>query len=156
MSVYFIQSGPSGDRGVVKIGHSANPIRRMSELQSAVADQLHIIRMLEGGQQAEQSVHQNLAHLHIRGELFEFSEEMLTRDFGFRDLPFRRALSHRERACEAQANLRAVKEAGGSRSEAFAAWARIVANGSPTVTIPKMSRGGAVEQMTIIVPRAKS
>ena len=151
MSVYFIQSGSAEGNGVVKIGHSSDPDRRIGELQSAVADPLRVIRLLEGGHQAEREVHRMLAHLHIRGELFEFSEEMLTRDFGFADVPFHRVLSRRERASEAFAAMRAIKENGGTGQQAFAAWARIVANGSRTVTIPKMSVKGVVEEMTVVV-----
>ena len=151
MSVYFIQSGSAEGNGVVKIGHSSDPDRRIGELQSAVAAPLRLIRLLEGGHQAERAIHGMLAHLHIRGELFEFSEEMLTRDFGFADVPFHRVLSRRERASEAFAAMRAIKENGGTGQQAFAAWARIVANGSRTITIPKMSVKGVVEEMTIVV-----
>ena len=153
MSVYFIQSGSAEGNGVVKIGHSSDPERRIGELQSAVANPLRcVIRLLEGGHQGRNAKSTGCwAHLHIRGELFEFSEEMLTRDFGFADVPFHRVLSRRERASEAFAAMRAIKENGGTGQQAFAAWARIVANGSRTITIPKMSVKGVVEEMTVVV-----
>jgi predicted DNA-binding transcriptional regulator AlpA len=74
MSVYFI----ADSHGRVKIGVSNTPGARMYELQCAHADELHLIRTIDGGPQTEEWLHKHFSPLRIRREWFLFSDEMLT------------------------------------------------------------------------------
>jgi hypothetical protein len=74
MSVYFI----ADSHGRVKIGVSNTPGARMYELQCAHADELHLIRTIDGGPQTEWWLHKDFYPLRIRREWFLFSDEMLT------------------------------------------------------------------------------
>jgi hypothetical protein len=84
MAVYMIQSGVSGQ---VKIGVTNNPASRLRGLQTANAAKLHLIRVLDGGQDVETSLHARFSSLRTFGEWFTFAPEMLADDMGFADLP---------------------------------------------------------------------
>lgn len=74
MAVYFIQD--SG--GAVKIGFARDVGRRLANLQTAHAQELTLIRAIDGGHVEEWECHHRFNDLRIRGEWFGFSEEMLT------------------------------------------------------------------------------
>jgi hypothetical protein len=74
MSVYMIRDG----QGRIKIGCSTNPEARQRSLQSASADRLTLIRVIEGrGPATEKWLHKKFNHLHLTGEWFQYSREML-------------------------------------------------------------------------------
>lgn len=88
MAVYMIQAV---DGGPVKIGLASLPTHRLSALQTSSAAKLKLLRLLDGGGDAEYDLHNRFAHLRIRGEWFTFVPEMLTDDLGYTDLPLPRA-----------------------------------------------------------------
>ena len=78
MTIYFIRAG---DDGFVKIGKSKCPDKRLASLQSANPLRLSIIRTIDGDSAEERIVHMAFEHLHVHGEWFRFSDEMLTADY---------------------------------------------------------------------------
>lgn len=74
MPVYFIRN----QNGNVKIGHSVNPAKRLMLLQTGTAESLRIVRTIEGDDATERWLHRHFASDRIRGEWFNFREEMLT------------------------------------------------------------------------------
>lgn len=81
MPVYMIQVGYVGP---VKIGHTNDPQKRLTELQVAHYERLRILRLFEGGAVEEAMLHLRFADLHMRGEWHGFSRAMLG-DLGFAD-----------------------------------------------------------------------
>jgi len=75
VAVYFIQDV---DSGYVKIGHAADPSARFVDLQCATPHCLQFIRIVDGGQKVETWFHRKFAKYRIRGEWFNFAEDMLT------------------------------------------------------------------------------
>lgn len=63
--------------GVVKIGYTNNPRRRLSMLQTGQAHKLTLLRVFEGGKPEEALLHARFAELRKSGEWFTFSAEML-------------------------------------------------------------------------------
>lgn len=74
MTVYFIQAAD----GTVKIGRANNVAVRLSNLQTAHAKELTLIRCLDGGAVEEWECQHAFRDARIRGEWFEYREEMLT------------------------------------------------------------------------------
>lgn len=74
MSVYFIQA----DSGPMKIGHADDAAVRLRKLQCGSYERLRLIRLVEGGRPTERWLHRHFRSLHIRGEWFDFTHEMLT------------------------------------------------------------------------------
>ena len=74
MAVYLIRAGMTGP---VKIGLADDPIGRTRNLQVAHAEVLHLLRVWNGGPLEEKLLHNFFSASHIRGEWFEFSEQML-------------------------------------------------------------------------------
>ncbi|HTD72233.1 MAG TPA: GIY-YIG nuclease family protein [Steroidobacteraceae bacterium] len=74
MPVYFIQN----ERGSVKIGHSANPAKRLASLRVSSPEDLTLIRVIEGEVTTEGQMHKHFSAHRIRGEWFRFNDEMLT------------------------------------------------------------------------------
>lgn len=64
---YLIQAG---DDGLVKVGHSADPQRRLAALQTGSGESLTIRATLRGANQ-EPLLHDIFAHLRRRGEWFD-------------------------------------------------------------------------------------
>lgn len=83
MPVYMIQAG---ENGPVKIGYSAEPDRRLMELQVAHWISLTLIRLLEGGEADEGVLHLRFNHLRLRGDWHSYSRELLG-DVGLSDIP---------------------------------------------------------------------
>lgn len=76
-SVYFIRLG---DNGLVKIGYSIDPTRRLMSLQTGFAGALSMMRTLSGGRAAERWLHGHFASLRVAGEWFHFRHDMMTID----------------------------------------------------------------------------
>lgn len=74
MPVYFIQN----ERGDVKIGHSNNPVKRLTSLRAGTPGRLVLVRAIEGEAETERQMHKHFAECHIRGEWFKFHDDMLT------------------------------------------------------------------------------
>lgn len=74
MAVYFIQDAD----GHVKIGRAEQPEKRLLALQTAHARELKILRTIEGGPVEEWECQYHFRSARIRGEWFEFREEMLS------------------------------------------------------------------------------
>lgn len=73
--IYFIQAinNPTGN---VKIGHSEDPERRLTEFWGGSPDPLCIIKIIEGAQKDETALHHHFAHLRLHGEWFEYGKEL--------------------------------------------------------------------------------
>lgn len=71
--VYFI--GSLG--GAIKIGRSARPTARLSQLQCAHAEKLHLLAAMRGGADLEAKLHAQFAAHRIRGELFAACPDLL-------------------------------------------------------------------------------
>jgi len=76
----------AGENGPVKIGHSVNPIERLSNLQMGHYETLRIIRLFEGGAEEEAALHVRFADLHLKGEWHSFSRVMMG-DLGLIEMP---------------------------------------------------------------------
>lgn len=73
--IYFAQAGVGGP---VKIGFSEAPNTRRSGIQTGSATDVEFIRQIPGGRTVEAWLHRKFKDQHIRGEWFEFCEEMLS------------------------------------------------------------------------------
>lgn len=71
--VYFI-GGPSGP---IKIGISKNPKRRLHGLQTTSPYHLKILATKPGDIEEERRLHSKFAHLRLKGEWFQRSQEIL-------------------------------------------------------------------------------
>lgn len=72
--VYFVQNIRSG---AVKIGYSTDVSKRISSLQTSSDDRLVLIRLIDGGPRTEAWLHKRFATRRIRGEWFDFNDDML-------------------------------------------------------------------------------
>lgn len=69
--VYFIT-----DETAIKIGFSTDPRSRLAALQGSQHAALRLIAAFPGGPQDERALHEHFAHLCIRGEWFQFHQEI--------------------------------------------------------------------------------
>jgi hypothetical protein len=76
---------PLNDDAPVKIGCSSAPLRRLATLQTGQPAPVYFIRLLEGADAEEAEIHRALSDLHMHGETFRFSADMLTTDYGLAD-----------------------------------------------------------------------
>lgn len=74
MAVYLIRCGEDGP---VKIGSADAPQERLAALQTAHWQTLALVRVWQGGETEERKLHRKFSDLHIRGEWFHFSRQML-------------------------------------------------------------------------------
>jgi len=74
-SVYFIRSAGFG---AVKIGTAANPMARLRDLQTGNAEELSLIRVIDGGEAEERWLHARFCDCRVRGEWFTFHPDMMT------------------------------------------------------------------------------
>jgi hypothetical protein len=74
MSVYFIRDTGTG---LIKIGHGANPRRRLQMLQTGCPTRLELMAVIEGGEADERSLHQRFHHLREQGEWFRQGGDLL-------------------------------------------------------------------------------
>jgi hypothetical protein len=68
LSVYFIQVG---DDGPVKVGWSADPSKRLAQLQTSHPDKLYIRGVTIGSAFTERDIHARLAAHRLNGEWFQ-------------------------------------------------------------------------------------
>lgn len=73
-SVYFIKDD---ERDMVKIGHSATPVQRMSVLQVGSAGHLRLIGIMAAPRIFEATLHQAFREGHMRGEWF-YDRDMIS------------------------------------------------------------------------------
>lgn len=71
--VYFLHN-PETD--TIKIGYSKNPKRRIRSLQTANSAELETLKIVEGDEGYERSLHRQFSHLRIRGEWFRADYEL--------------------------------------------------------------------------------
>jgi len=69
---YFVRDGD-----VIKIGYSAHPARRINTLQSGIARPLEVLAVVGMEIADEFSLHQQFAHLRVRGEWFRAEPELI-------------------------------------------------------------------------------
>jgi len=69
---YFVRDGD-----VIKIGSSMRPRRRLNALQTGIARQLEILAIVDMAVADEMTVHQQFAHLRIRGEWFRAEADLI-------------------------------------------------------------------------------
>lgn len=74
-----------GAMGPVKIGQTATVNRRLDQISSGLWEDLHLLRLFDGGAATEAALHRRFAHLRIRGEWFHFHSDMMG-DVGFTDV----------------------------------------------------------------------
>lgn len=77
--VYFIRNATSGH---VKVGWSADPDRRLAQLQTASHDHLEVIASIPGGPETEHRIHRLLEPYRVSGEWFR-GEDMVHRVITF-------------------------------------------------------------------------
>lgn len=61
--------------GIVKIGYSVEPMKRLKEVQAGNHRQLQVLMTLPGDRRAERKLHERLADLCVGGEWFDFGTE---------------------------------------------------------------------------------
>jgi len=71
--VYFIESKSSG---LVKIGYSNNPQKRLKEIKTMSPELLELVAIMPGAKEDEFSLHEKFAHLRKHGEWFEMCSEI--------------------------------------------------------------------------------
>lgn len=67
MAVYFIQAGPNGP---IKVGFAENVQARLSKIRADNPAECALIGLIEGDEEAEQSLHRQLSAHRLRGEWF--------------------------------------------------------------------------------------
>ena len=72
--IYFIRGKESGN---IKIGYSATPEKRKSNLQTSHYEELEFIGLMGGSLEDEAKIHETLARFNIRGEWYRPSSEVL-------------------------------------------------------------------------------
>lgn len=75
MPVYIIRAGQNGP---VKIGKADDPASRIRDLQTGHFEELVTLRVMDGGAKVEAAFHRQFEAKRIRGEWFEYCDEMLT------------------------------------------------------------------------------
>ena len=73
--VYFIQEGNSGP---IKIGQTfGSPLDRLTQLQTGNPRELHLLGVMHGHCGDEEEIHRQFAGVHLRGEWFQPTQELL-------------------------------------------------------------------------------
>lgn len=70
--VYFVRAGDA-----IKIGYSKEPKSRIRRLQTSSAVDLDVLGIIDGTMDDEKSLHCQFEYLHLRGEWFQTSPELL-------------------------------------------------------------------------------
>jgi len=70
--VYFISGA-----GLIKIGHSENPVKRLAEIQRYSPVALCLVAVIEGGQSLEKELHKDFADGRSHGEWFNLTDDLL-------------------------------------------------------------------------------
>lgn len=105
MFVYVIQAQESGR---IKIGISANPAKRLSQVQNGNPEHLRLVGAVPGGRRLESQLHSELAQYRLCGEWFEPSDGVVCA-VG-RLLGWDRALIPTEQQVESQRKADEVRE----------------------------------------------
>ena len=71
--MYFVRNPATGD---IKIGYSVSPASRLSQLQTAHAERLHILATVPGSTSLEASLHRRFAAHSRNGEWFRGDAEI--------------------------------------------------------------------------------
>lgn len=76
MTIYFIRKGEAGP---IKIGYtaSADPSKRMRQLQTGQEDRLILLGSIDGTIDDEQSLHKEFAYYRLEGEWFRSASELV-------------------------------------------------------------------------------
>lgn len=111
MPVYLARVG---DDGPVKIGCSFDFEYRLRAISYVVWKEMRLLRLFEGSFDHERKLHQRFSHLNIGREWYKFAEEMLTEDFGLRDI------THQPR--ELTIAARSMAPDNRKRSETLRSW----------------------------------
>lgn len=101
MPAYIIRVG---DSGPVKIGYAEDVQARIKTLQTAHALPISVLRVVDGDSGIEAALHEQFEDRHVRGEWFDYDEEMLTFDPGDQP-PGRKRRSSTEAANAALSDL---------------------------------------------------
>lgn len=72
--VYFLQA--EGD-GLIKIGRTINPDKRVRELQTLAPSPLKLLALVEGGKDREREIHEMFVDARSHGEWFEPTPQLL-------------------------------------------------------------------------------
>lgn len=72
-TIYFIESR---DAGLIKIGFTTNPDRRIKSLKTASPNKLRVIMTMPGTREDERKLHEKFAHLRQQGEWFTDCDEL--------------------------------------------------------------------------------
>lgn len=67
--IYFIET-----QGMVKIGHSVDPLKRFTMLATGCPSRCTLIGVAEGGRPEEKALHKKFSGLHSHGEWFRFEQ----------------------------------------------------------------------------------
>ena len=67
-SLYFIQAA---DTGMIKVGRSKNPKKRLQSLQTGCGNRLKLIAVFEGQGWREKEIHRDLREFRKEGEWFD-------------------------------------------------------------------------------------
>jgi hypothetical protein len=70
MAETFVYLIHNVNKNEVKIGYSFDPVKRLSQMQTATTDKLSILLTIKGGKKEEQLFHESLAAYRISGEWF--------------------------------------------------------------------------------------
>ncbi len=76
MAIYFLQGKENA--GLIKIGYSATPQKRVKGIQRMSPEPLNILAIIEGDRKKEAAIHSTFAHLRQHGEWFTPAVELLT------------------------------------------------------------------------------
>ena len=69
--IYFIEANKK-----VKIGYTANPQNRISDIQTSNPDKLNVLLIIDGGCELERQLHKDFADYRLNGEWFEYSDSI--------------------------------------------------------------------------------
>lgn len=70
--IYFLQA----ESGPVKIGIARSPKDRLRQVQTHTHEEVRLIGVMPGNFKIERELHKRFRAFHIRGEWFNFSEEI--------------------------------------------------------------------------------
>ncbi len=73
--VYFVQAR---HLGLIKIGFSGNPQKRLNSLKTGSPDELNILKVIKGSPRLEAELHRRFASDRVRGEWFKPSAALLS------------------------------------------------------------------------------
>lgn len=72
--VYFIANR---EQNAVKIGYSASPSARLSNLQTSTPSKLELLATIEGDMQTERQLHHRFAEYRVSGEWFRLADDLV-------------------------------------------------------------------------------